>query len=129
MENAYAQALWHLIAKGMDPKKAVHALREILVARGREVLFPRIAKAFVRIAAREANRSDVTLHIAHAKDEWHAKSEAEGALKKMNLDAEITNVKIDNNLIGGWRLESGEHLIDNSYKKHLLSIYNRATHA
>ncbi len=41
--------------------------------------------------------------------------------------AEISNVQIDSDLIGGWRMESGEHLIDNSYKKHLLTIYNAAT--
>lgn len=127
MENAYAEALWKTIVKGMDAKKAVHTLHEILVARGRTVLFPRIAKAFERIAARESNRTDITLHIAHNKDEHHAMSEAEKAIAHMNLGKKIANIKIDPDLIGGWRLESGEHLIDNSYKKHLLSIYNAAT--
>ncbi|MDP3645546.1 MAG: F0F1 ATP synthase subunit delta [bacterium] len=108
----------------MGPQKAVHALREILVARGREVLFPRIAKAFERIAVRESNRADVTLHIADEKDERHARSEAKKALAEMKLDTGITNIKIDGTLVGGWRLESGEHLLDNSYKRHLLNLYN-----
>ena len=128
MEQVYAQALWEMIKKGTEPKKAVHALHETLVARGREVLFPRIAKAFERIAARESNRSDITLHIASAKDEHHAKAAAKKVMAHMKLEEkEITNVRIDESLIGGWRIESGEQLIDASYKKHLLSIYNAAT--
>ena len=127
MENAYAEALWKMVQGGMDAKKAVHALREVLVARGRDVLFPRIARAFQRIAARESNRSDVTLHIAREKDEKHALSAAKKALSEMKIDKEITKTKIDESLVGGWRLESGEHLIDASFKKHLLTLYNRAT--
>ena len=36
-------------------------------------------------------------------------------------------VRVDDSLIGGWRLEGRERLIDASYKELLLSIYNRAT--
>jgi F0F1-type ATP synthase delta subunit len=128
MENSYALALWEMIKKGMEPKKAVHALHEILVARGREVLFPRIAKAFERIAARESNRHDVTLHIAESKDEHHAKAAAKKVMTHMNFgEKEISKVVIDETLIGGWKIESGEQLIDASYKKHLLSIYSAVT--
>ena len=47
------------------------------------------------------------------------------ALKAMQVKADDIEVKTDEHLIGGWRLEGREHLYDASFKKHLLSIYNR----
>lgn len=130
MENTYAEALWEMVEGGMSPAKAVHALRDVLVVRGREVLFPRIARAFERIAVRKSARTSVTLHIAHEGDERRARADVKKTLAEMRLEsAEINDVKIDTSLIGGWRLEDGERLIDASFKKQLLSIYNRVTHA
>lgn len=130
MEQAYAQALWKMIDDGMDHTKAVKSLHEILVAKGRAVLMPRIAKAFERIAAREIARSGMTLSVAHAKDESHAKTAAKKALEAMHVEApKHLHLKVDETLIGGWRLEGAGHLIDASYKKQLLSLYSAATKA
>jgi len=127
MENAYAQVLWRLIQAGKTPHDAVIALRAVLVTDGREVLLPRIGKAFERIARREMAKSRITLSIAREKDEHHAKAEAKNALEKLGLSDKDIHVQIDEDLIGGWRLEGGEYLVDESYRKHLLSIYNRST--
>ncbi|MBM3261042.1 F0F1 ATP synthase subunit delta [Candidatus Kaiserbacteria bacterium] len=132
MQNAYAQALWQLIEGGMEPEKAVHAIHTQLEAQGRTELMPRIARAFERLAARERTRSTMTLTIAHKGDEAHARKEALAALEKLNIPAlrslgEEGETHIDASLIGGWRLEGQGHLIDASYKKHLLAIYQAAT--
>ena len=58
METAYTQALWEMVEKGMQPKKAVHALREVLVRQGRVSLLPKIGHAFVKLAERERARSE-----------------------------------------------------------------------
>ncbi len=130
METAYAQALWKMIDGGMDHAKAVKSLHQILVAKGRSVLMPRIARAFERIAAREIARSGMTLTVAHAKDEQHAKTAAKKALSALHADMpKHLHLKVDDSLIGGWRLEGAGHLIDASYKKQLLSIYGAATKA
>jgi len=128
MEKAYAQALWKMIDGGASPTKAVHALRDVLKARGREVLFPRIAKAFERIAMREHQRSAMTLTVAHQKDEQKALAAAKKVLSQMNAAVpKHIHTYVDQSLVGGWRLEGADRLIDNSYKKHLLAIYNLAT--
>lgn len=124
MELAYAQALWQTIEKGMAPKKAVAALHEHLVTRGRAALMPRIGKAFERLAERQRQKSGVTLFVAHEKDEKKAMREAKALLKK--LKGEVA-VKVDESLIGGWRVEGNELSIDASFKKMLLDMYNRAT--
>jgi F0F1-type ATP synthase delta subunit len=127
MERNYAHVLWRLAGQGMEPAKAVRALYEYLKTNGREALMPRIATAFERLAAREDQKNTVTLSVAHEKDAPAAKVEAKELLAMLNLAAEDVAVRIDDSLIGGWRVEGREHLVDASFKKQLLSLYNRAT--
>ena len=127
METAYAQALSTMIEGGMPPKKAVTAMHELLLARGRQVLWPRIAIAFKRIAARAIARTSLVLSIAHERDERRARVGAKKALAEVQVEAANIEVKVDPTLIGGWRLEGAGLLLDASFKKHLLSLYNAAT--
>lgn len=127
MEQAYAQALWKMVEEGVEPKEAVAKLREVLARHGRETLLPRIGRAFARIAARERAKSAVVLSVAREKDARNAKQEAAGVLRELAAGAEDVEIRVDDSLIGGWRLEGRERLVDASYKKSLLSIYNRAT--
>lgn len=129
MEQSYAQALWSIVASGKDAKKAVRALRDLLATHGREALLPRIARAFARIAERDASRNDVVLTIAREKDSRMAHIELKSRLAELGIAAKNLKTQIDDTLIGGWRLEGKETLIDNSYKKHLLAVYNRLTNA
>jgi F0F1-type ATP synthase delta subunit len=127
MEDAYAQALWQIIEKGTPQADAVRALHAYLKKSGREALLPRIAKAFERLAAGMNDRQAVTLTVADKSHEHAALKSAAPALSRLNLDDKSVNVRIDPTLIGGWRLEGREALIDESYKKHLLAIYTAAT--
>ncbi len=125
MENAYAQALWNIIKGGKEPTEAVHALHEQLKKSGRVSLAPRIARAFERIAARDHARNAVTLAVAEAGHGHHGQKEAAA----LGIDVADAIINIDPTLIGGWRLEARETLVDASYKKHLLAIYRATTNA
>jgi len=127
METSYAQALWQLIERGATPKKALEQLRENLETKGRMALMPRIALAFARIAERNTGKRGVTLTVAHESDERRAKSAIKDVLAEIQATPKDVTVKVDDSLIGGWRLEGRELLVDASWKRHLLSIYNRAT--
>jgi F0F1-type ATP synthase delta subunit len=127
MENTYAEALWEMTKKGIDAKKAVAALRELLERYGRAALLPRIGRAFMRIAAREERKSMVLLSVAREKDARKAEHAAAEALRDAGATAKDVAVHVDDSLIGGWRLEGRERLLDASYKKYLLDVYNRAT--
>lgn len=123
----YAQALSRMLEKGAKPKELIAKLREILKRQGRTNLLPKIARVFARIAARESRKNTVTLSVARTKDERDAHTAIKGFLKEMDVSPKDVAVKTDENLIGGWRLEGRGQLVDASFKKHLLSLYNRAT--
>ena len=130
MQNAYAQALWQMIENGMEPSKAVHAIHTQLKAQGRQDLMPRIARAFERLAKRVHARDTVTLTVADKAHEHAARGEAIAylaTLGRSDLPKKQMEVKVDHSLVGGWRLEGQELLIDASYKKHLLAMYTAAT--
>ncbi len=127
METVYAQALWKLIQNGKKPKEAVHALHEMLARLGRVSLLPKIGRVFARIAERDQSRNGVVLSIAREKDERAAHKAVKDILSEMDIDAKDMTTQVDETLIGGWRLEGREKLVDASFKKHLLSLYNRAT--
>ncbi len=127
MEQAYAQALWTIIEKGMKPEDAVRAMHDKLKGDGREALMPRIAKAFERLATAMSARDAVTLTVADATHEHAALKSAGAALSKIGVEAKEVQLRTDATLIGGWRLEGKEALIDASYKKQLLEIYTSAT--
>lgn len=120
MEQEYANVLVRLVESGKTPKEAVAVLADVLKKRGRASLLPRIARAFERAASRALLRSQTRITVARAEDA-HAAQKAAGV-----TDAHVT---VDDSLIGGWRLEQGGILTDNSYKRHLLDIYHRAIRA
>ncbi len=127
MEKAYAQALWQLIEGGMEPSKAVHAIHTQLEAQGRQELMPRIARAFERLAERMHARDTITLTVADKAHEHAAHKEAAASLSKIGIESTPIETRVDHSLIGGWRMEGREHLVDASHKKHLLAIYRAAT--
>lgn len=129
MERAYAQALLHMIQKGKSPEDAVRALHEALVRSGRASLLPKIARAFLRISSTEHTRDGVTITVARQSDADKALAAAHKHLEAIKADNKNIAVRLDDSLIGGWRLEGKEQLVDASYKKYLLEIYTHATHA
>ena len=127
MDKTYAHILWQLVEKGMQPKKAVRSLFEVLSKHGRTSLMPHIARAFSRIAQREGDKNTLVLTIAQEKDRRTATAHAKDTIHDTGVNSKDVDVRIDASLIGGWRLEGKERLIDASFKKYLLSLYNRAT--
>jgi F0F1-type ATP synthase delta subunit len=127
MEKTYAQVLWRLVESGMTPHEAVKKLRDMLMGLGRESLLPRIAREFSRLAEAGSKRSELVLTVAREKDARHAHTEALAVLKGMGVEATDLKTQVDDTIVGGWRLEGRERLVDASYKKQLLELFERAT--
>ena len=124
MHELYARALWDIVGGGTKPEKAVAGLREALVRNGRLALLSKIRCAFQKIAAREIGRREVRLFVAKENDKRTAEREV---VEQLNLKNPDLRLSVDRSLIGGWRGEAAEELIDRSFKKHLLSLYTHVT--
>lgn len=133
MEKAYAQALWKLVEGGMDVKAAVHAIAAKLKRDGRESLVPRVGRAFERIAEREQRKHGFVLTIAREADEAQAKKEAKAYTSEFGIASQNEwadlKTQVDDSLIGGWRLEGNERLVDASYKQRLVDLFSGVTSA
>ena len=127
MEHAYAQALWRSVQSGMNPKTAVARLMEVLKVHGREALTSRIARSFERIAERELAHTRLVVSVVREKEARRALKRAKRALGTLKAKPKEVETRIDETLIGGWRLEGQEHLIDASFKRYLLDMYTRVT--
>jgi len=110
--------MWFMLDKGEEPYVIVKKVRATLITRGALALFPHIGHAFERIAERNMRRERSVVSIARKKDEKEA---------RLAADARDAELVIDSSLIGGWRYEDKEVLVDNSFKRHLFAIYNRAS--
>ncbi len=127
MENAYAQALLRLLSKGVSPTDAVASVRKSLERTGRIMLIPKIGRAFAQAAERAREKSRMTVSVAHAGDRDVAEKEIRAVLSELSVSAKDLVTIVDESLIGGWRLEGREVLVDASFKKQLLTLYNRTT--
>lgn len=127
MPHQYAHALWRSVERGMAPKKAVEALRTILQDSGKTALLPRIARELSRLAQERERKQTIVLSIAKDSDERTALAEVSELLEAVGADKSDIETRVDESLIGGWRFEGREMLVDASYKKQLLSMYNAAT--
>lgn len=119
METTLARVLLELLQKGMTPSETVKSLASILEKSGRTGLFPKVARAFDRLVQAQNHREQSVLFVAKGSDAKKAEKDS---------GAEDHVVKIDPTLIGGWKLQKGDMLTDVSWKKHLLSMYNRIAH-
>ena len=112
---------------GKSPMDAVSALKRDLATRGRSALLPKIARAFARLAAREGGKNTMNLAVARSKDMHRALESAKRVLSEQGIRETDLVERVDESLIGGWRLEGRGVLVDQSWKKALLEIYGRAT--
>lgn len=129
MEKAYAQALWDIVESGTAVAVALESLHKHLALHGRTQLLPRIAYAFARLAEAHQKSSVITLSINSAGDESAARKACSEIVASLGAHAHDVQVQIDDTLIGGYRLEGRECLVDASYKKQLLSLYSQATNS
>jgi len=122
----YAQALFELSKQEKNPQKMMDAFVHMLKEKNALGLLPQILRHLQAILAR-ASRNAPVLTLARQEDESTVREEIAPTLKHAEIDPADVTVKIDDTLIGGYRLEYPGNLIDTSYKNQLLQIYRKIT--
>jgi len=109
----YAQALKQALYKEDDFEKIWQNFLMVLKKRGVLKLLPKILAVLEKDLNQKSERKLLT--IATEKDR-------ENIIIKNNIAPEV-QVKVDNSILGGYRLESPGELLDASYKTKLLELY------
>jgi F0F1-type ATP synthase delta subunit len=118
--DVYAKAIFDLIKSGKDADSIKDGLLKSLKSRGALSLLPKVLNAYTKLQYK-ASAQGATLYVARDAD-------VDSAIKELGLQ-ERPNIKVDDRLIGGYRLESNGKLLDNSFKAKLLQAYRNATMA
>lgn len=121
----YADALLRMVMSGTTSTHAVKPLFLHLEARGKQGMLRSIKSQLTRKGLALSHKEEAVLEIAREKDAEYAKKEVATHWGSQTVSMPI--VRMDESLIGGWRLIAGGTLVDNSFKKHLLGFYKHIT--
>ena len=121
----YAHALYDLQKnQKLSADAAVSKLVKVLKSKGHLKLLPSIVAEFERILGLGRDTETMTITCARKEDFDKYRSELKNHLG--HSDASFTEEKIDETIIGGFILQKGETVVDGSYKKKLLLLYQNA---
>lgn len=124
-KQAYIEALVNLIKKNPPGGSGyIDAFREAATERGEEKLIAPVLAEVKRLLSDEEGKS-ATVFFGH-RDEKSEK-EAREALQDLTIEESDAVFAEDTNLIGGYRIETKNMLVDASFKGALLSLYKRIT--
>lgn len=120
MEKIYAQAIAKKVREGANEEDLVKALSLHLKRMGRVKLLPRIVSELKREVAR-TQKSEAVLELAN-------ESLREDALKELAaLGIVVQDVRVNSDLIEGWRVRTQDTVLDKSAKRSLVELYKRIT--
>ena len=128
LAQQYAYALYEIgrSAAAPDAKRLVESLSALLERKGHRQMLPAIRKEFrVRSESKKA-RGDACAEVVLAR-------EKDLSIFKKNIDEELAaqnvieapRITYDATLIGGYRIEHEDSVVDASYRTQLLSLYRK----
>jgi len=127
LEKKYAQALADLAKNKSSDEISVIFLNfiSLLKKRGHYSLLPKILKSLENIKQKkDLNAVEFIVSSAKQEDKFKPKLVE---FKKYFSGEEKVKTKIDETIVGGFIIKSKNIIIDGSYKKALMSLYNKFT--
>lgn len=119
--DTYAKAIFDLTGNEKNTDSIVLGLIRSLKFRGALALLPKILSAYEKLSYRDNTKKN-TITVAREADIIEA-------IKLSGVEVDDIIVAVDERLIGGYKLEQGGKLLDNSFKAKLLQIYRNSTKA
>ena len=105
---------------------AIRAVLRLLVERGRIALLPDIARAFGDLVDRRAGIAKARITTAVALDDEQRRAFVE-RLERSSRTTVRATFAVDPSLIGGAKVQVGDHLIDSSVRAQLSALRSRMT--
>lgn len=120
--NRYAALITNAL-KGGASKDFATKLIAYMKAHGHVSLLPAILRRVER-TARSADSAVVTL--AHASDAKTLAPKIAGALSTLGVEGDYA-LSVDENIVGGYSVVARHKVIDQTYRKALVDLYQRIT--
>ncbi len=125
MKKAYVTALVERILAGESVESALSNLRALMEKRGHFRLFSQVLKAAVRELEVKLRR--VVPQVTLAKAGGVSEVTIAAALTELGAVADAYDVTVDQSLVGGFSVRVRGRLLDKSYKRVLVQLYERIT--
>lgn len=126
LKDTYSEAVLALHKDGASFDELLLKLDTVLEKRGHQKLRGQILRA-IETALENAKRSAATLTVAKESDVIELKADIENAAKALDIKVDEFQTEIQDELIGGFILETRSKRIDASHRSKLLSLYERIT--
>lgn len=121
----YSSALFNILRDGGD-EKVFTSLKQLLAKKGHEKLYAQILKDLLKKFEKNSERSTVQVVVGRAGDEKKLEERIIQSITSLTKD-KTYSTHIDPTLIGGFKIIGHDKVIDQSYKKQLLTIYRSLT--
>lgn len=115
-----------------DAEKKMSALAHILRASGKERLLPAVYREIEKRLTRSVKKNGVFVSFGSARasryfENGHHEKELAEVLSQMGCENLPREEKIDDTLVGGYKVSYREKEYDNTHKRALIELYTRIT--
>lgn len=122
----YSKALYQLLSRDSDDSIALTFLKT-LKKRGHLRLTKSVLKSLEKKLISEKEKQILNIEIVNEWDDKKFGEIIEGEISNNNISYKEKVVKIVPEIVGGFRIRVGNTLIDRSYRKELIEIYENVT--
>lgn len=126
MKDSYITAITEEILKGQNIDLVLKNAHSLILKKGHLRLWPLILRGVAREVEKKELAKQPKVVIAMTKS--LNKEAVSASLKKLGLDADINyKVKSDSTIIGGHIISHLDKMIDASFKRQLVELYQKTT--
>lgn len=122
----YSSALFDLLTQKKRGDEIFVSLKSLLKKKGHEKLYTAILKDLSKKMTKSSEQGSVQVIVGRKKDIKDLEDSILKAISSLGSKYEYTT-QVDPTIIGGFKIISKNKVIDQSYKKQLLTIYRSLT--
>ncbi len=126
MKAAYVTAVTNLLTTGSEPESILRGLKQTLETRGHTQLYRPVLEETARVLAERSKKQAPKLTLARTSDETKLAATIADAMRTLGV-SENPIPRVDDSIIGGFKLEHNHRQLDQSYKTALLTLYRAIT--
>lgn len=110
-----------------EADNAAEALVGVLERKGHLALLPQIVSEYEKRAAEKEHLERTQVRVKNTEQITHLKDRIAHYEEKLSFAIDDAHVVEDPSIVGGFVVEQGTREVDESYRKHLIKLYQKLT--